>query len=193
MALRELAVGLKGLSKRGQVTLFVSCSTALLPAYREWASHFGRNNEELLIRALRTAEAYAIGTLTKPVSGLLGEVEAATPEGESPDAFSPTFAQDCWICADVALRIYADPEYDAGRALEYALEPVVTRASQELFGVSQIGSGELEDAQTRQMMEHPAVTAGLGFLRWAIKYLSLHENPEHDDLALVQSRAGVLM
>src|SRR5207249_3188730 len=91
---------------------------------------------------------------------LLAALERSTPPGDSPDAVSSTSAQDCWICADVCIRVLVDETYDAGPAIEYALEPVVSAATQDLYGVSQLGSSEDEDARVQAVLAHPTVSGG---------------------------------
>jgi hypothetical protein len=43
-------------------------------------------------------------------------LEVATPFGEARQYHCPGNAQDCWICADVCIRVLADLGYDAGPA-----------------------------------------------------------------------------
>jgi hypothetical protein len=123
---------------------------------------------------------------------LLDALENSTPHGHSPDYYSPASAQDCWICADVCIRVLVDPGYDAGPAIEYALEPAVSRATQELFGVSQVGSGDQEEAQITAVMGHARVAEAIGFCRWAADFLGQRLSPTGDDLSLVGRNAAAL-
>lgn len=82
--------------------------------------------------------------------------------------------------------------YKAGPAIEYALEPVVSSVSSQLFGVSQVGSGEQEEDQIRVLLEHPVLAAATDFLRWAVSMLRERPLPTRDDLDLVRSRSSVL-
>ena len=66
---------------------------------------------------------------------MLQTLENATPPGDSPDYYATGNAQDCWICADLCMRVLSEPGFDAGAVIEYALEPVVNAATEELKGV----------------------------------------------------------
>jgi hypothetical protein len=105
---------------------------------------------------------------------------------------SATAAQDCWICADVAIRVLVHDEYAAGPAIEYGLEPVLQRATEELFGVSQVGGGPTENEQTEAIISHPRVSGAVEFLEWATDFLNDRPSPKEDDLELVAQRATVL-
>jgi hypothetical protein len=123
---------------------------------------------------------------------LLASLEAAMPAGDSPDEVSATSAQDCWICADIGIRVLVDKGYNAAPAIEYALESILTAMSEELYGVSQVGTSEEEEAQIRMLLQHPKVAAAFEFVRWATDFLKGRAMPTDEDLALVSSRAAVL-
>lgn len=101
-------------------------------------------------------------------------------------------AQDCWICADIGIRVLVDKNYKAGPAIEYALEPALSAASEELYGVSQLGTSDEEEEQIRVLLRHRKVAAALEFVRWATDYLQDRPEPAEEDLALVSSRATAL-
>jgi hypothetical protein len=190
----ELAGGIAGLTPRSVVALFSSCALALLPEFRRWAAHTGAS-EELLQRALAVADRFAVAGTAPARAGLaelLEDFAASTPPGESPDAVVSTFAQDCWICADACVRVLVEDSYTAGVAIEYALEPVVSTASQRLFGVSQVGSGDQEERQIRTILADPAVVAAAEYLRWAIATLAERPAPTAEELALVRARFHAL-
>lgn len=192
-ALVDLADRIRKLSTRALVGLFWACSTALLPEARAWAEHWGEQVHPALQRGLAAAhQVAASGSQPHDPARLLDALENATPHGESPDYYSPTYAQDCWICADVCMRVLVDPGYDAGPAIEYALEPVVSTATQELFGVSQVGGGDQEEEQVRTVMGHPRVAEAIGFCRWAADFLGERPSPAGNDLSRVGTNAAAL-
>lgn len=191
--LAELATPVRQLSKRSLVALFWSFASALEPEYRHWAAHSRIHNEPTLTDTLTVAHEFATSGIP-PSAGaeLLSELEASTPAGESPDEVSATAAQDCWICADVSIRVIVDDEYDAGPAIEYALEPTLQRATEHIFGISQVGSGERENEQTEAILEDLHVSEAIDFVSWATDYLSTRPAPSPDDLERVGRRARVL-
>jgi hypothetical protein len=192
--LEQLANQLNTLSKRSQVAFYWACASALQPEFRAWAAHRGAS-ETLLNQSLSIAADFA-STGAAPerfaLGRLLEALEASTPPGESPDEFPATNAQDCWICADVCIRVLVDGAYSPGSAIWYALEPVVTEASVRCFGVSQVGSGESEEAYMQVIQRQPVVVAALDYCRWAINFLGQKPSPDADDIALVRMRADAL-
>lgn len=181
------------LSKRALVGLFWSCATALQPEYQEWAARSNAGTDRILSEALAAAHQFA--AYDREPAGqeeLLHALEVSVPAGESPDALSATAAQDCWICADVAIRVLVHDSYNAGPAIEYALEPTLQRASEELFGVSQVGSGPSENELVDELLAHPPVSEAVGFLQWATDYLKSRPSPSELELDLVAQRATAL-
>lgn len=192
-ALDDLADRIRKLSTRALVGLFWACATALLPEAEAWARHWGEQVNPALQQGLAAAyQLAASGAEPADPAQLLDALENAVPPGDSPDYYSPASAQDCWICADVCMRVLADPGYDAGPAIEYALEPVVGTATQELFGVWQVGSGDQEEAQITAVMGHARVAEAIGFCRWATGFLGERPSPTGDDLSLVGRNAAAL-
>lgn len=192
-ALDDLADRIRKLSTRALVGLFWACATALLPEAEAWAQHWGAQVNPALQQGLAAAyQLAASGAQPHDPAQLLDALENSTPHGHSPDYYSPASAQDCWICADVCMRVLVDPGYDAGPAIEYALESAVSRATQELFGVSQVGSGDQEEAQITAVMGHARVAEAIGFCRWAADFLGQRLSPTGDDLSLVGSNAAAL-
>lgn len=189
----ELASKIGSLPKRSLVGLFWACSDALLPEFQAWAAHRHERSEPLLREAMTTAYEFAArGTEPRGAADLLAVLEAATPAGDSPDEVSSTSAQDCWICADVGVRVLVDQDYEAGPAIEYALEPVISAASEELYGVSQVGASDEEEEQVGILLQHRKVAAALEFCWWATGFLRERPSPTEEDLALVSSRASAL-
>jgi hypothetical protein len=158
-----------------------------------WAEHWGEQPDPAIARGLAAAGQFAAtGALPPDPRQLLHSLEASTPFGESPDYYSPGNAQDCWICADVSIRVLADPGYDPGPAIQYALEPVMAIATQELFGVSQVGSGDQEEAQIIAIMHHPRTAEATTFCQWATGFLHQRPSPAKDDLSTVARSAAAL-
>ena len=191
--LAELAAEIDGLSATAGAALFIGCCEALRPHYRRWADHRGTSAEEVLDTALATARAFATtGHAGPDAAALLTRVEEATPAGDSPDEYSSTFAQDCWICGDVALRTAVGRDGPPGYAVEYALDPAMITATERLFGVSQLGSGPDEDAGVRAVLAEPDVRAAVDACRAAIAYLSGHPTPTEDDLTVVLQETAAI-
>lgn len=188
--LSELAARIESLPTRGVVGLFWACAIALLPRFQEWAVRRHVRTESLLQSALQAAYEFAASGSDAAVSEeLLAALEASTPEGQSLDDFPSTSAQDCWICADIGVRVLVDRSYSPGPAIEFALEPVLTAASEELFGVSQVGSSDQEETQLSELMRHEKVRNAIEFLRWATDFLGNRPTPTPEELMLVSSRA----
>jgi hypothetical protein len=184
--LAELAAEIDGLSAPAGAALFVGCCQALRVHYDRWADHRGTSAADVLDEALAAARTFATGgQLDAGAPALLARVEEATPEGDSPDAYSSTFAQDCWICGDVALRAAIGQDGPPGYAVEYALDPIVITVTERLFGVSQLGSGPDEDAGIRAILAESDVQAAVDACRTAIAHLATHPAPTDDDLATV--------
>jgi hypothetical protein len=90
------------------------------------------------------------------------------------------------------MRVLADPGYDAGPAVEYALEPVMQAVTEERFGVSRVGGGDQEEAEMRAIVAHPRVAGAIGFCRWASDFLYQRPSSGEDDLAAVARAAAAL-
>jgi hypothetical protein len=192
-ALDDLAGRIRKLSTRAVAGLFWACATALLPEAEAWAGHRGEQLDPALAQGLAAAyQLAAAGVAPAEPGQLLAGLEASTPPAGAADYHPPANAQDCWICADVCMRVQADPGYDAGPAIEYALEPVIRTSTEELFGVSQAGSGEQEEAQVRAIMGHPRAAAAIAFCQWAADFLHQRPSPTREDLAAVASAAAAL-
>jgi hypothetical protein len=186
--LAELSQRIRSMSDRAKAALFWACSDALSEEFSAWAEHTGAGTEPLLRRGQSAAYDFAAhGTRPAGASQLLSDLEAGTPPGESPDEVSSTSAQDCWICADVGVRVFVERDYDAGPAIEYALEPLLGRVSEELFGVTQLGSGPDEEDKLETLLRHPRIEGAFAFVRWATEFLG--SEPDEQSLNTVRSRA----
>jgi hypothetical protein len=191
--LADLAGEIDGLAVPAASALFIGCCQALRPHYDRWAAHRGTSAADVLDDALAAARTFATGGgVPMGADALLARVEEATPEGDSPDAYSSTFAQSCWICGDVALRTAIGDGGPPGYAVEYALDPMMITATERLFGVSQLGSGPDEDAGVRAVLAEPDVQAAVDACRTAIAHLAAHPAPTDDDLATVAQQLTAL-
>ena len=191
--LMALGERIDSLPKRSISALFLACAEALRPAFRDWAAHRGESTEPLLERAISSARSFAItGQPPADVHELLASVEEATPEGESWHGVPSTTAQDCWICAGIAIRVISDPEYRAGPGVEYALEPVMGRVTERLHGVSQLGSGPDESAQMEEVLRQPEIVEALGFFSWAVDFLGQAKALTDAEIAELTRRAAAI-
>jgi hypothetical protein len=191
--LDDLADRIRKLSARALAGLFWACSAALLPEAEAWAGHRGEPVDPALRRGLAAAYRFAASGARPAGAGqLLRALENTTPPGDFPNYYAPGNAQDCGICAGVCMRVLAEPGFDAGPVIEYAPEPVVNAATEELTGVSQVGSGDEEEAQVRAIMSHPRVARAAGFCRWAADFLGERPSPGADDLCLLGQNAAAL-
>ena len=194
LVLLELGEGIGKLTTRSKVGFFWASSAALLPAYSLWARHNVTSNEGLLQSILRASRDFAEGgTVPLKPEQLLRAFGSSTPPGEAIDEFSTATAQDCWICADICLRVIVDDTYEAGPAVEYALEPTMAYATEQLYGVSQLGSSDKEDQQTNALLRHPSVRSAIDYCRWATNVLWRQSPPPHPLMDEVAKRAGALL
>ena len=192
-ALDDLAQRIDRLPRSSIAALFLACADGLLPEFRRWAAHTGQNNETLAQHALAVTRTFALTGNPQPdAENLLASLAQATPEGESPDEFSATAAQDYWICVDIGVRIQVDPDYQAGSGIQYALEPLVQAVAERLYGVSDVGSGPDEDAQIEAIVNQPETRAALDFCDWAVGFLAGRPTLTEADLAELTARAAVL-
>lgn len=95
-------------------------------------------------------------------------MEAGVPSEPSDRAWF-TAAQNCWICADSALRV-ALREFDAADASWYLLEPVSQSVSESLFGLSDVGS-LAQDKDEAVALADPGLVDAIAALNEAIDVL----------------------
>lgn len=160
---------------RAQVALLAAGAEVLTPRYGDWlagAAGAAPDQRDLLGRAVAEGRRLAAGASADGAGDLLAQVEEATP-GDPTDVDWFTAAQDCWICADSALRA-ARGEADAQDSTWYLLEPVFQATSERLFGYSDVGS-EQEDALEAQALEDPALAAAVSAVDAAIDLLAAGE------------------
>jgi hypothetical protein len=189
--LEELANRIRGISTRAQAALFWACSAALTDGFLAWSDRRGGGSESLLRAGQSAAYNFAAFGFEPPdAATLLSEMEAGTPAGDSPDEFSSSTAQDCWICADVGIRVWVIRAYDAAPAVEYALEPILGAVSEDLFGFTQVGSGPDEEGQIERLLQDSRVASAFEFMRWAIGFVG--SEPDEEALRELRLRSAVL-
>jgi hypothetical protein len=120
-------------------------------------------------------------------------METIEPTGDSQISLASTIAQDCWICADVAIRAIADPAYRAGPAIEYALEPVIHHATLRLFGVTQLGSDMNESVRVAAVLAESDVASALEFCDSATRALVGATTVNRELLSDLEKRASALL
>lgn len=192
----EIAARIGRLPNRSLVALFWACSSALSGEYRNWSASVNSDAEPILVETLAAAHQFAaIGQEPAGKERLLDRLEAAVPPGDyrdKADKKTESAAQDCWICADVCIRVLVDADYDASPAIEYALEPVLHNATERLFGVTQVGSGPHEAAQVEAILMEPEVSRAIDFIQWAVDVLGDATSLSEDGLKSIAQRASVL-
>jgi hypothetical protein len=177
----------------GKAALFLACAISLRREYEDWVNHRGAGRIDLFERATAAVREYV--TAATPIAGgatLLSSLEEEVPPGDTPDEFSSTNAQDCWICLDAAVRVIFDTNFEAGPCIEYALEPQSQAVSEHLFGVSQVGSGPEEDAAMETLLGTADFRAALNFVEWAVVFLAEVDALSNDDFDNLINRAMVL-
>jgi hypothetical protein len=159
---QRLGLAVSDLSLQAQVALLACGSIALMPQYLDWCARSGaRDQSELLRGALDAASQFVTGDIAVPPESLLGAMEAATPSGPT-DVPGFTAAQDCWICADSAIRVSIG-QFTVKDAVWYLLEPLFQATSERLFGVADVGSQSQESAEAVALTD-PALVAAVDAL-----------------------------
>jgi hypothetical protein len=140
--------------------------------YLDWVAMSrgaAEDRSDLLGGAVDRAFRFAEGDATSTSPALLIELEEATPR-EPSDASWATTAQDCWICADTAVRSSL-ASYAAQDATWYLLEPMFQTTCKRLFGFSDVGS-KRQDELERQALQDPALQAAIAALHRAVHTLN---------------------
>lgn len=169
---QELAAAADRLPTRAKSALFAVLAHGLLGEFEHWARIRASSVTPFVNEAIRSAESFArTGEQGAGARALLDALEANTPDGEYVEGTDATAAQDCWICADVSVRVQLDPTFEVGSSIEYALEPVLQHTSNRLFGVSQVGSGEAETSEIEALLAQDSVASAVHYCRFAIETL----------------------
>lgn len=119
---------------------------------------------------------------------ILDEIEASTPTDSGANLWF-TAAQDCWICLDTAVR-GARGEFDPADSTWYLLEPLFQDVSERVFGLSDVGSANQEDAET-VALDDPSVVAAMSALRGIIGDLA-SERLSSSLLAILRARMAAI-
>jgi hypothetical protein len=179
----RLGQALRDLSRRAQVAVLLCASKVLMPEYLDWIVRSGTDDQSDLLReALEVVTRFAVGTAVPHREGLMDSVEEATP-GDSSDVSGFTAAQDCWICADSALRVSVGA-FAVEDAAWYLLEPIFQSTSERLFGVSDVGS-QTQAAAEVEALEDPALASAIHGIEEAIALLMGRPSPDVGDLARI--------
>lgn len=171
LAVAKLASRVGTLDSDSQVALLACAAEALIPRYLDWCADAGVSRQDELLRgAVEHARGVALGTVKQPSRSLLMSVEAGIPSEPSDRAWF-TAAQDCWMCADSALRV-ALHEYDASDASWYLLEPVFQSVSESLFGLTDVGSLTQNDREAEALAD-PRLAQAIAAINEAIDVLQV--------------------
>ncbi|MER7243308.1 hypothetical protein [Kribbella sp. NPDC000426] len=182
--LEQVAGLIDALPRTSQAALFWAASSAHLDSVDWWTAEHGEVGA-LLQQAQEAAYAFCMDRLPVDRAGvLLYELDQTLPED--------VVAQSSWICADAALRIAVDPTFEPGRSIEYALEPVLGRTSERLFGFWQVGSGDAQEDEVAEIMAQSDVVSAIEFCRWAVRMLAAAGAPSADGLEAIRIRAADL-
>jgi hypothetical protein len=208
--LGDLSRGVAALSTRATSALFASSASALLPAFQSWATRGSSSTEHkaslpILERAIEIGfELARTGTTQADIPALLQRLEWITPmtdapagptTKESPEDAGPvsTAAQDCLICADVAIRVHVDPTFSAGPVIEYALEPLLLAETRRVEAEPEQGDGDEHPAAADALLGDTRVMAAVGFMWFAIMRLRSKPEPDPATIDEIRTRAAVLM
>jgi hypothetical protein len=196
--LSDLSRGVDTLSTRAASALFAASAAALLPAYIEWAKADRAGNDRaggipILERSIEIGfELARSGTSEADLPSFLQRLEWITP-GRGRSTTASTVAQDCVVCADVAIRVHVEPQFARGAVIEYALEPILLAATARVAAepVPDDGSGPPTAADA--LLEDAQVLAAVEFMWLAI--MRLRSRVDQDPAAIdeIRLRAAVLL
>jgi hypothetical protein len=194
--LGDLSRGVSALSARAASAVFAASADALLPAYRAWAGVDDSNERRARIGALQRAidvgfDLARTGASQADLPKLLRSLESITPDKRLTTP-SATAAQDCVVCADLAIRIHVEEGFACGPVIEYALEPVLLAAMQRVPPPTE-DSPEDRLAIADALLADPAVMAAVEFLWFAIMRLHTHPEPSLSTIEEMRTRAAVLL
>lgn len=189
----DLGRALADVDRRPAAGFYAACGTAFKNSFLSWAGGPDAEDVRLLDRALDSGIDYATGGRQSGLPHLLERLERRAPHGEAVGGISPQVAQDCWICVDTAIRIAVDCTFNWGPVVEYVLEPMMFATTQQLYGVSQLGSGPGEEALTRTVLEHGNMRGALAFCRWAINSMQGASALSVRDIQAMSRRAAALV
>ncbi|MBF1646582.1 MAG: hypothetical protein HXO54_01250 [Rothia dentocariosa] len=165
----SLAVDINALPVSGQVMLFYSAAEAFV--HGADLSRLSVKEREVTAFSLRAAKSLVANNdaAASTAQEILRGLDRPMPENN-------ILVEYAWMCLDTTTRIIADPGYRPGVLVESILQPAVISATERLFGVSQIGSGPEEEAQTLHILHEPEVQRTVDFCIHAIHQLSKTNN-----------------
>jgi hypothetical protein len=192
--LGDLSRGVGALSTRATSALYAAAAAALQPAFHDWAASGGQSTEPLLEQAIEVGfELARSGTTETDLADILRRLELATPTRVAADSAPSTAAQDCLICADVALRVHVEPTFAQGPVIEYALEPVLMAATGRVSAVPQPDDGSEAPAAADALLEDSQVLAAVEFMWFALMRLRGKLEPDPATIDAIRTRATVLL
>jgi hypothetical protein len=195
--LGDLSRGVGALSTRATSTLFAASAAALAPAFRDWATlgeqaHDQAASVPLLEQAIEIGfELSLTGASETDLPATLRRLEWITPSRTQ--APGSTAAQDCLICADVAIRVHVEPAFACGPVVEYALEPVLLAATQRVSAAADPENGLGRPLAADALLEDARVMGAVGFMWFAIMRLRPKPEPDAHTIEEIRSRATVLL
>jgi len=195
--LGDLSRGVNALSARAASAVFASSAGALLPAYRAWAGTDDSDERRARLGALQRAidvgfELAQTGQSQADLPKILRSLESITPHLRLTTP-SATAAQDCVVCADLAIRLHVEDDFACGPVIEYALEPVLLSAMHRIGPAGARGpDGDAMDVADA-LLADPAVMGAVEFLWFAIMRLHTHAEPARSTIEEIRTRAAVLL
>jgi hypothetical protein len=198
--LGDLSRSVGALPTRATSTLFAASAAALRPAFKEWATARGGDGSResslpLLKRAIEIGfELARSGTTQADLPAVLRQLEWITPVRVK-SAPSSITAQDCVICADVAIRVHVEPAFSQGPVIEYALEPILLSSTARVSAMPDLPdpAGGAVPATADALLEDSRVLAAVEFMWVAIMRLRSKPEPDPATIDEVRLRAVVLM
>jgi uncharacterized protein YjaG (DUF416 family) len=152
----KMASELDELPRRSFGMFFAYLAERLMPLYFAFQKkHLWGDATELRRHLDSVWLAFDQKAVSVPQS-VLRRLEALTPSGERFDSPDSTYAQDVVVCVDAAVRSLISQEVLDGNWVEYAVEPVKTRASIESTGFSSI-EGAAAASWESHLMGNPRV------------------------------------
>lgn len=178
----SIAQRIEGLGTDAQVALYCSTARALLSSYVAWSRDYGEvAGLSLLEGAIRTAGSGAADSKDPARIELLSQLEAFAPDSHRHSAHFVA-AQACWICVDIALRLPGG-QFQARDGAWYLLEPIFQSVTEELFGLSDVGS-QRQETDEGTALQSEALMSAVTALETTLDYLEAGSMQDHDVVAL---------
>ena len=190
-AIQDLANSVGDLGPRAKAAIFGACAQALSPLLKEVERRSGGSRAfpdfDIAIEAIA---AFATGAIEGSDRGdLRARLLAAVPHGDDLAAPWSTYAQDAIICADAGLAAASTDASIKSIWIQYALEPHM--ASMQMRDVDTIRSHG-DEYWARVVMDDPAMTAAVAFLRRSIADVAGDESVGEENYQRMVADAAVL-